>query len=288
MTVVPTIDEASRPPVADRSPPDVPWPAKVDVFGLRISPTTYDEAVAATMTAARQGRPGVVSCHAVHAVVTCSGDPELRSQANAFDMITPDGQPVRWALNWLHGAGLRDRVYGPELTLRLCQAAAEQGVSIYLYGGSPEVSDALAERLGQRFPTLKIAGRESPPYRELTPEEDAAMVRRINDSGAGLVFIGLGCPKQDRFAYEHRHLLRGVQICVGAAFDFHAGKKSVAPAWMQRRGLEWAYRLGQEPRRLWKRYLATNSLFVWRLSGALLRRALSGRPDSGVPLNSNP
>jgi N-acetylglucosaminyldiphosphoundecaprenol N-acetyl-beta-D-mannosaminyltransferase len=139
-------------------------------------------------------------------------------------------------------------------------------VPVYFYGGScRDVLEDLSRNLRGRCPGLIVAGAESPPFRALSDEEDAAMVERINDSGAGLVFIGLGCPKQDHFAFDHRERLQAVQVCVGAAFDFHAGRKKMAPAWMQRRGLEWLYRLCQEPRRLWRRYLVTNSLFVQKL-----------------------
>jgi exopolysaccharide biosynthesis WecB/TagA/CpsF family protein len=254
-----------------RTPP-IPWPRKLDLFGVAVSATTYDDAVAVILHAAREGVPAVVSCQAVHAVVTASGDPDLRDKVNRFDLVTPDGQPVRWALNLLYRAGLRERVYGPELMLRLCRAAAEAGVPIYLYGGSPEVAERLRDNLLARFPALKIAGTESPPFRALSAEEDAALIERISASGAGLVFIGLGCPKQDLFAAAHRDRIQAVQVCVGAAFDFHAGVKKMAPAWMQRRGLEWLYRLGQEPGRLWRRYLVTNSLFLAKLAVALCRR----------------
>jgi exopolysaccharide biosynthesis WecB/TagA/CpsF family protein len=230
------------------------------------------------LAAAHQRQPAAVSLHAAHAIVTASDDPLLREKVNRFQMIAPDGQPVRWALNWLHGAKLKDRVYGPELTLRLCQAAAEQGVPIYLYGSSPDVIVALSHNLTERYPGLIIAGAEAPPFRALSPEEDAEMVARINASGAGLVFIGLGCPKQDHFAADHMDRIQGVQVCVGAAFDFHAGNKRTAPAWMQRRGLEWLFRLWQEPRRLWKRYLVTNTLFLCKLG----RQWLTG-PKHSAP-----
>jgi exopolysaccharide biosynthesis WecB/TagA/CpsF family protein len=247
------------------------WPRKVSLFGVGISVTSYAEAVEAILQAARQGASGVVACQAVHAVVTASRDPSLRDKVNTFDLVTPDGQPVRWAMNLLHRTGVRERVYGPELMLRLCAAAAEEGLPIYLYGGSPAVPEKLRANLLAAYPNLRIAGWESPPFRALTPEEDQAVVERINASGARLVFLGLGCPKQDLFAYEHRHILRAVQLCVGAAFDFHAGVKKMAPRWMQRHGLEWLYRLSQEPGRLWKRYLVTNSLFLVQLAAALLR-----------------
>ena len=259
---------------AEQDVQEVPlsWPRKVDVFGVSLTPTTYEEATRVILDAARHRSGGVVSCFATHPLVEAARDPSFREKVNTFEMITPDGQPVRWALNLLHKAGLKDRVYGPELTLRLCRAAAEQGVPIYLFGGSPEVIEALCSRLPEIFPGLQIAGAESPPFRPLTEEEDDAAVSRINQSGAGIVFIGLGCPKQDLFAYEHRRRIEAVQLCVGAAFDFHAGRMKTAPGWMQRLGLEWLFRLIQEPRRLWRRYLVTNTLYFIKLAAACLLR----------------
>lgn len=257
---------------AQSTPPVVEWPRRFDVFGVQVSATTYDDSCDAIVAAVRAGVPAIVSLHAAHAVVTASDDPTLNKRVNSFQIVAPDGQPVRWALNWLHRTGLRDRVYGPELTLRLCARAAAEGIPVYLYGSSPAVIEALSQRLPAKYPGLNIAGAESPPFRALTPEEDAAMVERINSSGAGIVFIGLGCPKQDHFAYEHRDTIRGVQVCVGAAFDFHAGNKKTAPAWMQRQGLEWLFRLSQEPRRLWQRYLITNTLFVQKFCRQYLGR----------------
>jgi exopolysaccharide biosynthesis WecB/TagA/CpsF family protein len=250
----------------------VRWQRKVDLFGVGVSVTNYDEAAAAILHAAAAGVPGIVSCHAVHALVTASRSPSLRAKVNTFDLVSPDGQPVRWALNLLHGARLVDRVYGPELMLRLCRGAAAAGLAIYLYGGSPSVVERLQANLRHQYPELCIAGWEAPPFRPLTPAEDQAVVDRINTSGAGLVLVGLGCPKQDLFAFEHRATIRPVQVCVGAAFDFHAGVKKMAPAWMQRRGLEWLYRLIQEPRRLWLRYLVTNTLFLWQFGTAFFHK----------------
>jgi exopolysaccharide biosynthesis WecB/TagA/CpsF family protein len=247
------------------------WPRKVDVLGVLVSPTTYAEATEAILTAAQDRTGAVVSCHAVHAIVTAAGDPALREKVNQFQMITPDGQPVRWALNLIHRARLSDRVYGPELMLRVCRQAARDGVSIYLYGGTDAVVEQLKEELMAQIPELHIAGYEAPPFRALSEEEDQAVVDRINSSGAGIVFIGLGCPKQDLFAFDHRDRIHAVQVCVGAAFDFHAGAKPMAPPWMQRRGLEWLFRLWQEPRRLWRRYLETNSIFVLKLAGQYLQ-----------------
>ena len=261
--------EFKAPANGERRP--VRWPRKVDLFGVEVSVTSYDEAVTAILQAAGQGLPGIVSCHAVHALVTASRAPSLRDKVNTFELVSPDGQPVRWALNLLHGARLSERVYGPELMLRLCRGAAEASIPIYLYGGNPAVIEKLQANLLGQYPKLAIAGAEAPPFRPLTAEEDRAVVERINRSGAGLVFIGLGCPKQDLFAYEHRETVKAVQVCVGAAFDFHAGVKKMAPAWMQRHGLEWLYRLSQEPGRLWQRYFVTNSIFLAQLGVSLCR-----------------
>jgi exopolysaccharide biosynthesis WecB/TagA/CpsF family protein len=249
------------------------WPAKRDLFGVQVSVTCYEEAVAAIIAAAKAGRPAVVDLMPVHGLVTAARDPNYRKMVNAFDLVGPDGQPVRWALNFFHAANLADRVYGPELMLRVCRAAADARVGVYLFGSTPEVVERLRAKLLDEFPGLIIAGTESPPFRPLTPEEDAAAVRRINDSGAGILFVGTGCPRQEAFAYAHRASIKAVQLCVGAAFDFHAGSKKMAPAWMQKRGLEWLFRLTQEPRRLWKRYLVYNTVFSLLVG----RRLLLGR-----------
>jgi len=216
------------------------------------------------MAAAEQGRAAIVS-HLSECLVPVSGNPSLRSKVNSFEIVAPDGQPVRWALNLLYGTKLPDRVYAPELMLRLCRRAAERGVGVYLYGSYPNVVERLRVNLLRQFPALQVVGCESPPFRPLTPEEDEATVEQINRSGAGIVFLGLGCPLQDVFAYKHRHSIKAVQVCVGAAFDFHAGNKKMAPKWMQRNGLEWFYRLMQEPRRLWRRYLIANTIFSIKL-----------------------
>jgi exopolysaccharide biosynthesis WecB/TagA/CpsF family protein len=258
------------------------WPAKYDLFGVRVAASNYDQIVDLVVRAAEERVAAIVSLHAVHAIIESSRDPSLLEKVNRFDAVLPDGQPVRWALNSLHGVRLRERVYGPELMLRLCLRAAGEGIPIYLYGGMPEVLEQLQERLLAQYPKLQIAGAKSPPFRALTADEDAAVVRQINESGAGILFIGLGCPKQDHFAAEHADRIIPVQVCVGAAFDFHAGAQPMAPAWMQRRGLEWVYRLSREPRRLWRRYLQTNSIFLakWLAASLLPRRSDSKRANA--------
>ncbi len=217
------------------------------------------------MQAAKEQRPLLVDHMPVHGLIEACQDSSLNEKIRHFDIVAPDGQPVRWALNRFYGSGLSDRVYGPELMLRLCRQAERERVGVYLYGSQQAVLEQLQDNLLRQFPKLRIVGAESPPFRPLTAEEDQAAVERINDSGAGLIFLGLGCPKQEHFAYDHRERINGVQLCVGAAFDFHAGCKKMAPKWMQRNGLEWAFRLMTEPRRLWKRYLLTNWLFMFKL-----------------------
>ncbi|HEY8749886.1 MAG TPA: WecB/TagA/CpsF family glycosyltransferase [Tepidisphaeraceae bacterium] len=267
------------------------WPVRHDVFGVKVSATHYAEVVESVLHAAETGQGGLIDFMPAHLLTAVVGDPDLLKRMDDFAIIAPDGQPVRWALNKLYNAGLTDRVYGPETTRRLCAGAAERALPIYLYGGTEAVLTTLCAKLKEWFPTLIIAGSEAPPFRPLTAEEDAAAVERINASGAKLLFIGIGSPKQEVFAHAHRDSIKAVQLCVGAAFDFHAGSKKMAPAWMQKRGLEWLFRLTQEPKRLWKRYLVANSTFVFLYSREILRRKtrkLFGRKPAQPVLGQTP
>jgi exopolysaccharide biosynthesis WecB/TagA/CpsF family protein len=259
------------------------WPPRYDVLGVAVSRTTYDEAVAVIIDAGRRRSGGLVELLSVHGLMEGGRSPEFGDALRRFDMVAPDGQPVRWALNWLHGAELDDRVRGSDLMLRLCARAAQEGIGVYLYGGSGDVLLRLCERLRDLHKELLIVGAESPPFRPLTPEEDQSTMDRIEASGAGLVFIGLGCPKQELFAAAHADRIRAVQLCVGAAFDFIAGAKPTAPRWMQAAGLEWLFRLASEPRRLWRRYLVANSAFVVQLARELARRGMRTTITEGEP-----
>jgi N-acetylglucosaminyldiphosphoundecaprenol N-acetyl-beta-D-mannosaminyltransferase len=245
---------------------------KKSVLGVMVDAVDYEAATHRVITAAHEGRPYAVSALAVHGVMTGVEDPEHMWRLNHFDLVTPDGQPVRWALNLLHGAGLRDRVYGPNLMLEVCGAAADAGLPIYLYGSRPEVLEHLRVNLEERFPGLKVAGSEPSKFRTTTAEEKAEIVARIQGSGARIVFVGLGCPRQEVFTYEYREALSMPCLAVGAAFDYHAGLMDEPPAWMQRSGLQWAYRLAQDPRRLWKRYLKLNPAYLARLGWQLVSR----------------
>lgn len=209
----------------------------------------------------------------VHSVVTASRDGGFRKVIAGADLATPDGMPVAWSLSRLGFPG-QQRINGPDLMWRLCERAAQAGTSVYFYGSARATLDLLQARLAQVFPALRIAGMLSPPFRELSKEEDRAVVDDINGSGAGLVFVGLGCPKQELWMARHRGAIQAVMLGVGAALDYHAGTLLRAPLWMQHRGLEWLYRLAREPRRLWRRYLSTNSLFIARMVWQLLARRL--------------
>jgi exopolysaccharide biosynthesis WecB/TagA/CpsF family protein len=235
---------------------------KHNVLGVMINALDYDAAVSRVIDAAKSLSPLAVTALAVHGVMTGHTDAEHRSRLNAFDLVVPDGQPVRWALNSLHGTDLKDRVYGPELMLRVLAKAETEDRGVYLYGSTQKVLDELKRQLGHRFPQLRICGSEPSKFRTLSSEEKAKVVQRIRDSGAAITFVGLGCPRQEVWAYEYRDALSMPVLAVGAAFDFHAGTTSQAPRWMQDRGLEWVFRFGSEPRRLWKRYAIYNPWFV--------------------------
>lgn len=231
---------------------------KRNVIGVLVDAVDYDAAVERIITAAKERRPMSISALAVHGVMTGVLDDVHRYRLNHLDLVVADGQPVRWALNALHGTGLTDRVYGPNLTLRLCERAAAESLPIYLYGSKPDVLAALTRNLRERFPGLVIAGSEPSRFRCLSEDEKLEVAQRIANSGARIVFAGLGCPRQEVWVYEYRNLLSMPLLAVGAAFDFHARTLPQAPAYMQRAGLEWFYRLVREPRRLWRRYLFLN------------------------------
>jgi exopolysaccharide biosynthesis WecB/TagA/CpsF family protein len=233
-----------------------------DVLGVRIDAVDYEAAVERVALAARERRPLAVSALAVHGVMTGALDPVHRHRLNTFDLVVPDGQPVRWALNWLYRTRLRDRVYGPNLMLGVCERAERDGLPVFLFGGTPEMLGSLRSALAARFPRLSIAGSRPSCFRPLGPEENEELRRAIRSSGAALTFVGLGCPRQEVWVYEHRQALSMPLLAVGAAFGFHAGSVRQAPAGWQARGLEWLYRLLHEPRRLWRRYLLLNPLYL--------------------------
>lgn len=213
----------------------------------------------------------VCICNA-HSVVTASQDPVFLSVIRDADMATPDGAPVAWMMRQT-GFQTQQRINGPDLMLHCCERAARSGTRVFLLGSLPATLEALTASLASRFPDLDIVGTLSPPFRALSAIEDAALIQTVNDSRSGIVFVSLGCPKQELWMAAHRGRINAVMIGVGAAFDFHAGTCKRAPSWMRDSGFEWLHRLASEPRRLWRRYLVTNSLFLVKACGQLLTRA---------------
>jgi exopolysaccharide biosynthesis WecB/TagA/CpsF family protein len=246
--------------------------SKVELFGVGVTVTDYDDATDRIMDAARDHRSYAVSALAVHGLMEAAEDAEFRSLVNEIDLVTPDGQPVRWAMNSLYQAGLDDRVYGPDLTWRVIEAAADDGVGIYLFGSTEDACERFAEEIVRRHPKAIVADIQPDRFRDATEAEDVADIERINASGAGVVLVGRGCPRQERWVAQHRGKVNAAMLAVGAAFDYGAGTLSPPPAWMQRSGLQWLHRLSQEPGRLWRRYLITNSKFLLRFGRALPTR----------------
>ena len=252
------------PPALDTAPPHR------TVLGLRVDATSYDDGARRVLTWASDERGRYVCVANVHMTMEGVDDPAFQRLVNDADLVTPDGMPLVWALRRLGVEGAT-RVYGPTLTLSVCELAAREAVPVGFYGGRQEAIERLVPNLRARFPDLRVTFAESPPFRALTPEEDEAVIDRIRASGARILFVGLGCPKQERWMAAHRDRLPLVQLGVGAAFDFHAGTVRQAPPALQRAGLEWAFRMAMEPRRLAGRYLRNNPRFVWYLGRQLLR-----------------
>lgn len=230
------------------------------VVGSSIDVLEWKNAIDKIVYWSALGECKIVCICNTHSVVTARSDYELADAIEKSDMATPDGAPVAAMLR-LQGANGQRRINGPDLMLEVCRELSEKSISVFLYGGAPETLRLLNEFLKVKFPGLDVCGLYSPPFRDLTVEEDDLVVSMINSSGAGLVWVGLGCPKQEKWMNQHRDRVRAVMIGVGAAFDYHAGVIKRAPVWMQNYGLEWFYRLLKEPRRLWRRYFISNTYF---------------------------
>jgi N-acetylglucosaminyldiphosphoundecaprenol N-acetyl-beta-D-mannosaminyltransferase len=261
--------------VAPAAPPVMPTQ---DLLGVRLALTDYEGTLDWIDAAIDAEAKAYICVAAVHTVMASQEDAGLRAAVQAADFTVPDGQPLVWALNLL-GHDLRDRVYGPELMDRACARAARTGTRFYLYGGRNQ--GALAELtrvLRLRHPGLKIVGGYAPPFRALSTDEEDAIAADINRSNADVVWVGIGVPKQEKWMARMRDRLDApVLIGVGAAFDFHAGLVPQAPPLMQRYGLEWLFRLVQEPRRLWRRYMRYNPRFVTGFTRQYLASRTRGR-----------
>ncbi len=244
-------------------PVPIPSPPTVDVLGVPLALTDYELTLEWIDAMVSERERGYVCVCNVHAVMASGEDPQLRAALLSSSLNVPDGQPLVWAINAL-GHSLAHRVYGPELMSRACARAVAAKHRFYLYGGRNQGALAqLALNLRRRYPGVKIVGGHSPPHRPLTEEERGAIVEEINASQADIVWVGIGVPKQEKWMAELRARLEAPVLAgVGAAFDFHAGLVPQAPNWIQGAGLEWAYRLAHEPRRLWRRYLRYNPRFL--------------------------
>ncbi|MEV6284931.1 WecB/TagA/CpsF family glycosyltransferase [Kribbella sp. NPDC051770] len=238
------------------------WDQRVDVLGIHVSVTDLDDTVETFGKWISAGERQLVCVADMNALLHARADAELTEVYNSSGLTLPDGMPLVWS-GKRAGFDRMARVCGPDLLERVMAEAAERGWSQYFYGGADGVPEKLRDTFTGRHPRLRVAGAYSPPYRALSPEEDAAIVDELNASGADIVWVGLGAPKQERWMAEHRDRLTApILIGVGAAFDFHTGRLDRAPLWMQRSGLEWSYRLYKEPRRLWKRYVLGIPRFV--------------------------
>jgi N-acetylglucosaminyldiphosphoundecaprenol N-acetyl-beta-D-mannosaminyltransferase len=249
------------------------------VLGMRVDATSYEDASRRVVQWAHQRRSAYVCVATVHMVMEAFDSGEFQRVVNGADLVTPDGVPLVWALKSLGVRGA-SRVYGPDLMPQVVERAARENVPIGLYGGTPESLETFHQVLKERYPEIRVVCQIAPPFRPLTPEEDEAVTQEIVASGARILFVGIGCPKQENWMVAHKEDIPAVMVGVGAAFDFLTGRVRQAPGWMQAMGLEWAFRLMMEPRRLWKRYAKHNprfaGLFLLQLLGV---RRFDGKAD---------
>ncbi len=231
------------------------------VLGMRVDATSYEDATERVIRWAKEERSTYVCVANVHMTMEAYDSPQFCELVNGAHLVTPDGTPLVWALRTL-GVADASQVRGADLVTSVVDRAAHEGVPIGLYGGTSESLADFVELLNNRFPGLKVACAISPPFRPLTPEEDADFTRQITSSGARVLFVGIGCPRQERWMAAHKGKIPAAMLGVGAAFDFHTGRIRQAPRWMQRTGLEWVFRLLMDPKRLWRRYAKHNPRFV--------------------------
>ncbi|MCG2592025.1 WecB/TagA/CpsF family glycosyltransferase [Ramlibacter sp. XY19] len=240
---------------------DSPPRRLVEVQGTPIDALTWSEAIGTLIDWGRSRRSRYVCICNVHSVVTAQGDAMFSKVLKEADLVTPDGAPVAWTMRRKGFPG-QDRINGPDLMWKYLAEAERHKQIVFFYGGQESTLERLRAAVLQAYPTLLIGGMISPPFRTMTTEEDDVVVETVNASGASVVFVSLGCPKQEFWMAAHRPRVKGVMIGVGAAFDYHAGSLKRAPEWMRAAGLEWLHRLASEPRRLWRRYASTNTRFI--------------------------
>ncbi len=243
---------------------------KKNLVGVLIDGVDRTSAVDSIIRAAQQRRRYAVSALAVHGVMEGVLDPAHLYRLNHLELVVADGQPVRWALNLIHSAGLGERVYGPNLTMDVLARAAHERIPVFFYGSTRDVLTVLCANVAVKFPELVIAGAEPSTFAKISPETADQVASKIKQSGAQIVFVGLGCPRQEVWAYEFRERLNMPIVAVGAAFPYLAGTLRQAPMWMQDRGLEWLFRLCIEPRRLWRRYLLLSPAYLFLVTCQLM------------------
>lgn len=253
---------------------DVNEPPRLDIIGSQVTAAPFDVLVALILDWAKQRNSKSVCVANTHMLVEAYQQPSFRKVLQQADMVTPDGMPLVWMLK-LMGVKNQDRVAGLDLMRAVCQRASEQGVRVYFLGSMDLILQKMRRRLHREFPNLLIADMEPLPFRPLTSEEDQALIQRVNESGAGLVMVALGCPKQECWMAEHKEEIKAVMIGLGGAFPVYAGIHRRAQLWVRNIGLEWFYRLIQEPRRLWKRYATSIPLFMYLAVKQLCYRGFS-------------
>jgi len=243
---------------------------KKNVLGVMVDEIDYEGAIEYVTRAAKERHPRSISATAVHGIMTAVLDKEHLYRLNHLDVVLPDGQPVRWALNLLYRSPLTTRCYGPKLALKLCARAEQEGLPVFFYGATQPMLDAMRKNLLKEYPRLMIAGMEPSKFRRLDAREKIELSDRIRASGAAILFVGLGCPRQEIFIYEFRDLLPMPALAVGAAFTFISGELPHAPLWIENMGMEWFFRFCSEPGRLWRRHVFHNPAYAALLTLQLL------------------
>lgn len=248
--------------------------SSTNVLGIPVGHWTYATAIEKILYLGHRRVGSAVAACNVHMVMTARKDADFRRRLAEFELVIPDSQPVRWAVNLLGNGKLSETVAGIDLMLRICEAARDQGLGVFLYGSYAERVNRLGQNLALWFPGLRVVGIQPSRFRPSTTDEDREDVDRINSSGANIVLVGMGCPRQERWASEHRSTVKAVMVCIGGAFDVHSGVVPRAPKWMRQSGLEWTYRLSKEPQRMWRRYVYNNPAFLVLLGTAWVRKRL--------------
>ena len=251
-----------------------------NVIGTKVIAISYDSAVCKIIDWQENRQSRYICAANVHMIMEAYDSPSYQHVINQADLVTPDGMPLVWMLRRM-GYPNQERVYGPTLTVKLLKMANKESIPVGFFGSTPDVLNKLVENVKQEFPQIHIVYAYSPPFKQLSDEEDQQITESINSSGARILFVGLGCPKQEYWMHEHRGKIQAVMLGVGAAFDFIAGTKPQAPLWVQKIGLEWLFRLVTEPRRLWKRYIIHNPRFIYLASKQIIQYRITDISKKG-------